>query len=101
MIENLFNGVGLIPVDFLLATLFIIAGVSQAWQYTVLKDTSKFYRLGCSLASAGWLFWGTRMFVELFNGGDPKVAIPGIVAILLLTTGSIMKSLYSGYKDSK
>ena len=98
---NVFDGTGFLVYDYFIACLCYIAATTQAWQLVVLSDRNRFFKFGCTLVTLGWFFWGTRLILDLVSGGDPKIALPGLIGITFLATGNIIKTVYGSVKDMK
>ena len=90
------DGIGWLPADYLIACLTLIAGVAQTWQ-TVGAWRSR--RLEACIRGAmalGWMIWSSRFWSAMVMGLDPVVAPPGIVAIVLISSGTTAIAIMRG-----
>lgn len=90
---EIFNGTGLLWLDWIIAILTGMAGIAQAWTLAEYRGRyNTVYTFGRMVAGLGWTIWSIRFFSELILGGDPKVSVVGAAAVLLVTTGTIFAS---------
>jgi hypothetical protein len=90
------DGVGWLPADWMIAGLTLAAGVAQVWQTVGAWPERRTEAWIRGAMAAGWMLWSARFWLALAVGLDPVVAPPGIVAITLISAGTISIAIMRG-----
>lgn len=90
------DGIGWIPADYLIAVLTLLAGVAQIWQTVGVWRTHRMEAYVRAAMAFGWSLWTLRFWTALFAGLDPVVAPPGIIAIVLIASGTTAIAIMRG-----
>lgn len=90
------DGIGWLPADYLIASLTMLACIAQVWQTVGAwphRRLEAWIRGGMAF---GWALWSLRFWAALVQGLDPVVAPPGIIAIVLIASGTTAIAIMRG-----
>ena len=91
---NLLSGMGAIGWDFGIGVGATLIGLIHFWRLGAFHNQiNRFFRIGRFIAGIGWFSWGIRFVVEVIDGGDPKISLPGLLSITFIIAGTLLINL--------
>ena len=89
----LLTGEGLLHLDIALALLAAAAATAQYWRIAVWKST-RVVLTGRWLMALGWTVISGRIIQMLWMTGDIPISLPSLIAMIMLSSGSILVALF-------
>lgn len=89
----LLTGAGLLHLDIALGLLAGTAAIIQYWRIACWPSHGWVYA-GRWMMAVGWTIMSARIAQTLIMVGDILISLPSLIALILISAGSIMVSVF-------